>query len=333
MALRHTFSPRGGIRPDGSQGRPCVGHFRQGSRRAVAWTARGPRAPRIRRSPGHPRGAARRDRDAGRRQPLRDRRVDRPRRPQGRPDGGQPGRLQPAGRARRDGVGRPGRPDRQAPQPPPAPAPAGRRRPAARAAARSTTPPSSTPASPTAAASPRPRRSSSARTSTRSTGASATPASARSTPPTRRCATATTSIDILPALKDGDSQPCRSCGTGQGGSCFNPGRHPRGWSYIGSTGSDGQPGRQYVQGCIHVPVVLGVSQARQLQVRTLRAPSPSAVTSCPHAEQSWDDGCRRSLWILSADGLSDRRGLPRQGKLALSEPAGGDILAGGEGGD
>ena len=208
MALRHTFSPRGGIRPDGSQGRPCVGHFRQGSRRAVAWTARGPRAPRIRRSPGHPRGAARRDRVAGRRQPLRDRRVDRPRRPQGRPDGGQPGRLQPAGRARRDGVGRPGRPDRQAPQPPPLQRRrAGRRRPAARAAARSTTPPSSTPASPTAAASPRPRRSSSARTSTRSTGACATPASARSTPPTRRCATATTSSSIRPRPVGDSLQP------------------------------------------------------------------------------------------------------------------------------
>src|SRR4029450_1637154 len=66
MALRHTlfYSLRGGIRPDGSQGRPCVGHFRQGGRRAVAWPARGPRPSRIRRPSGYPRGAPRGNRVA-----------------------------------------------------------------------------------------------------------------------------------------------------------------------------------------------------------------------------------------------------------------------------
>src|SRR5215218_8914832 len=39
-----------------------------------------------------------------------------------------------------------------------------------------------------------------------------------------------------------------------------------------------------------------VPQAGQLQVRTLRAPSPFGPLRSPHAEQSWVDGCHRSIF-------------------------------------
>src|SRR5215211_2300806 len=62
-------------------------------------------------------------------------------------------------------------------------------------------------------------------------------------------------IDILPALKGGDSWWYRSRGTGQGGSCFFPDCPARAGSYTGSTGSDRQPGGQDVSRGVEVPVV------------------------------------------------------------------------------
>ena len=110
-----------------------------------------------------------------------------------------------------------------------------------------------------------------------------------------------------------------------------------------------------------------VLQAGQLQVRTLRAPSPFGLLRCPHAEQSWDDGYHWSIFttrrpdsaalyssiatnddgvqlghlaallvsVLGSSLPTAQRSLgPAQGLLSLSEPAGvGDLLAGGEGGE